>query len=66
MQRYLQEFDKQYKGKKYIEIEFCNDEPLTKKYVRYKMEYNLLNVVHNVSIGKKMSKESQFVIELGG
>lgn len=35
MQRYLQEFDKQYKGKKYIEIEFCNDEPLTKKYVRY-------------------------------
>lgn len=35
MQGYLQEFDKQYKGKKYIEIEFCNDEPLTKKYVRY-------------------------------
>lgn len=35
MQIYLQKFDKQYKGKKYIEIEFCNDAPLTKKYVRY-------------------------------
>lgn len=35
MQTYLDKFDKLFKGKQSIDIEFFNEEPLTKKYVRY-------------------------------
>lgn len=35
MQIYLDKFDKLFKGKQSIEIEFFNEEPLSKKYVRY-------------------------------
>lgn len=35
MKIYLDKFDKLVKGKQSIEIEFFNEEPLTKKYVRY-------------------------------
>lgn len=35
MQKFLQKFNDIYKGKPYIEIEFINDNPLTKKFVRY-------------------------------
>ena len=35
MQTYLDRFDKLFKGKQSIDIEFFNEDPLTKKYVRY-------------------------------
>lgn len=35
MQTYLEKFDKLYKGKKSIDIEFFCEEPLSMKYVRY-------------------------------
>lgn len=35
MQTYLNKFDKLFKGKQSIDIEFFNEEPLSKKYVRY-------------------------------
>jgi len=35
MQKFLQKFDEQFKGKQFIEIEFCDDNPLSKKFIRY-------------------------------
>ena len=35
MQSYVEKFDKLFKGKQSIDIEFFNEEPLSKKYVRY-------------------------------
>lgn len=35
MQVFLQKFNEQFEGKDYIEIAFCDDNPLIKKFVRY-------------------------------
>ena len=35
MKSYLDKFNKLFKGKQSIEIEFFDEEPLSKKYVRY-------------------------------
>ena len=65
MQRYLQEFDKQYKGKKYIEIEFCNDEPLTKKYVRYNQSGEVCSCFEGNTTANKKTKNGIQPVECG-
>lgn len=65
MQRYLQEFDKQYKGKKYIEIEFCNDEPLTKKYVRYNQSGEVCSCFEGSNTASQKTKNGVQQVECG-
>ncbi len=65
MQRYLQEFDKQYKGKKYIEIEFCNDAPLTKKYVRYNQSGEVCSCFEGNTTAKQKTKNGLQPVNCG-
>lgn len=39
MQEYLEKFNKQYKGKKSIDIQIFNEEPLTIKYARFNQRW---------------------------
>lgn len=65
MQRYLQEFDKQYKGKKYIEIEFCNDEPLTKKHIRYNQSGEVCSCIEGNTTANQKTKNGVQAVECG-
>lgn len=65
MKRYLEEFDKQYKGKKYIEIEFCNDEPLTKKYVRYNQSGEVCSCFEGNTTANQKTKNGVQQVECG-
>lgn len=56
MQKFLQKFDEQFKGKKYIEVEFFNDMPLSKKYVRANQSGNVCYCLEGSHSGKQKVK----------
>lgn len=56
MQTYLQKFDKIYKGKQCIDIEFFNDEPLTIKYARYNQSGEVCYCMANSNTANQKTK----------
>ena len=56
MQTFLQKFNETYKGKKFIEIEFFNDTPLTKKYVRYNQSGDVCHCLEGQTTGSQKTK----------
>ena len=56
MQKFLQKFDELYTGKKYIEIEFVNDNPLTKKFVRYNQGGDVCHCIEGQATGSQKTK----------
>ena len=63
MQKFLQKFDEIYKGKKYIEIEFVNDNPLTKKFVRYNQSGEVCYCLEGNNTGSQKTKNGWKPIE---
>lgn len=57
MQKFLQKFDELYTGKDYIEIEFVNDNPLTKKFVRYNQGGEVCHCLEGNSTGSQKTKD---------
>ena len=57
MQKFLQKFDELYTGKKYLEIEFVNDNPLTKKFVRYNQGGEVCHCLEGNSTGSQKTKD---------
>lgn len=56
MQNFLQKFDEQFKGKKYIEVEFCDDNPLSKKYVRFNQSGEVCKCFEGTTEGQQKVK----------
>lgn len=56
MQTYLQKFDKIYKGKQCIDIEFFNDKPLTIKYARYNQSGEVCYCMANSNTANQKTK----------
>ena len=63
MQKFLQKFKELYEGKKYIEIEFVNDNPLTKKFVRYNQGGEVCYCLEGNNIGSQKTKNGWKPIE---
>ncbi len=63
MQKFLQKFDELYTGKKYLEIEFVNDNPLTKKFVRYNQGGEVCHCLEGNSTGSQKTKDGWKPIE---
>lgn len=63
MQKFLQKFKELYEGKKYIEIEFVNDNPLTKKFVRYNQGGEMCYCLEGNSTGSQKTKSGWKPIE---
>lgn len=63
MKDFLQKFDSLYKGKKYIEIEFFNDNPLTKKFVRYNQSGDVCHCLEGQTTGSQKTKNGWQPIE---
>lgn len=63
MQKFLQKFDESYKGKQYIEIKFCNDKPLTKKFVRYNQGGEVCHCLEGNTTGSQKTKNGWRAIE---
>lgn len=63
MQKFLQKFDELYKGKTYIEIEFVNDNPLTKKFVRYNQGGDVCHCLEGQTTGSQKTKNGWKPIE---
>lgn len=63
MQKFLQKFKELYEGKKYIEIEFVNDNPLTKKFVRYNQGGEMCYCLEGNSTGSQKTKNGWKPIE---
>lgn len=63
MQKFLQKFKELYEGKKYIEIEFVNDNPLTKKFVRYNQGGEMCYCLEGNNIGSQKTKNGWKPIE---
>lgn len=63
MQKFLEKFNEQYKGKQYIEIEFCNDEPLTKKYVRYNQSGEVCSCLEGNNTANQKTKNGWQPVE---
>lgn len=63
MQQFLNKFDEKFKGKKYIEIEFCNDNPLTKKFVRYNQSGDVCHCIEGQTTGSQKTKDGWKPIE---
>ena len=63
MQKFLQKFKELYEGKKYIEIEFVNDNPLTKKFVRYNQCGDVCYCLEGNNIGSQKTKNGWKPIE---
>lgn len=57
MQKFLQKFDELYTGKDYLEIEFVNDNPLTKKFVRYNQGGEVCHCLEGNSTGSQKTKD---------
>ena len=57
MQKFLQKFDELYTGKDYIEIEFVNDNPLTKKFVRCNQGGEVCHCLEGNSTGSQKTKD---------
>lgn len=56
MQKFLEKFDEQFKGKKYIEIEFYDDNPLSKKYVRFNQSGEVCKCFEGTTKGQQKVK----------
>ena len=56
MQTYIEKFDKLFKGKQTIDIKFFNEEPLTKKYVRYNQSGEVCRCPEGLKIATKKVK----------
>lgn len=56
MQKFLQKFDELYTGKKHLEIEFVNDNPLTKKFVRYNQGGDVCHCIEGQDKGSQKTK----------
>lgn len=63
MQKFLQKFDEQFKGQKYIEVEFCDDNPLSKKYVRYNQSGEVCHCFEGQTTGEQKVKNKWEPIE---
>ena len=48
-----------FKGKKYIEVEFCDDNPLSKKYVRFNQSGTVCYCLEGNHQGKQKVKKPQ-------
>lgn len=63
MQAFLQKFNQIYKGKKYIEIEFYDDNPLSKKFVRYNQSGDVCHCIEGQNTGSQKTKNGWQPIE---
>lgn len=63
MQKFLQKFDELYTGKKYIEIEFVNETPLTKKFVRYNQGGENCHCLEGQTTGSQKTKDGWKLVE---
>lgn len=63
MKKFLQKFDDLYKGKQYIEIEFYDDNPLTKKFVRYNQSGDVCHCIEGQTTGSQKTKNGWQPIE---
>lgn len=63
MQKFLQKFDELYTGKKYIEIEFVNENPLTKKFVRYNQGGETCHCLEGQTTGTQKTKDGWKPVE---
>lgn len=63
MQKFLQKFDELYTGKKYIEIEFVNENPLTKKFVRYNQGGETCHCLEGQTTGSQKTKDGWKPVE---
>lgn len=63
MQMFLQKFNEQFKGKQYIEISFCTDDPLTKKYVRYNQGGNACHCIEGQTTASQKTKNGWTPVE---
>lgn len=63
MQAYLEKFDKLYKGKKSIDIELFNEEPLSVKYARYNQSGEVCYCMANTNIGNQKTRNGWKPIE---
>lgn len=63
MQTYLEKFDKLYKGKKSIDIELFNEEPLSVKYARYNQSGEVCYCMANTNIGNQKTRNGWKPIE---
>ena len=66
MQSYIEKFDKLFKGKQSIEIEFFCEEPLTKKYVRYNQSGEVCRCPENSNQATQKVKNGWQQIECKG
>ena len=63
MKKFLQKFDELYKGKQYIEIEFYDDNPLSKKFVRYNQSGDVCHCIEGQTTGSQKTKNGWQPIE---
>ena len=63
MQGFLNKFNEQYMGKRYIEIEFCNDNPLSKKFERNNQGGKACYCIEGNTTGKQKTKDGWKPIE---
>ncbi len=66
MQSYVDKFDKLFKGKQSIEIEFFNEEPLSKRYVRYNQSGEVCRCPENSGKATQKVKNGWQQIECKG
>ena len=63
MEKFSQKFKELYEGKQYIEIEFVNDNPLTKKFVRYNQSGEVCYCLEGNNAGSQKIKNGWKPIE---
>lgn len=63
MEKFSQKFKELYEGKQYIEIEFVNDNPLTKKFVRYNQSGEVCYCLEGNNTGSQKTKNGWKPIE---
>ena len=63
MQGFLNKFNEQYMGKQYIEIEFCNENPLSKRFERNNQGGKVCYCMEGTTTGKQKTKDGWKPIE---
>ena len=63
MQGFLNKFNEQYMGKQYIEIEFCNENPLSKRFERNNQGGKACYCMEGTTTGKQKTKDGWKPIE---
>ena len=66
MQTYLDRFDKLFKGKQSIDIEFFNEDPLTKKYVRYNQSGEVCHCLEGLNQATQKVKNGWQQVQCAG